>query len=496
MANFWETDAIVSAPSTNFWEADAIVGATPKTSALEQGSSGINEGIAGMLGLPGKLMSGLVNYGLRAETSNDPAGPVQIPEIGGPEFYENIGQRAGLISEVEPQNAGQRLARRTGNAVGAGAVAGPLAGVSSAGGLALNTISSAASGLAEGAAAELGAGENVQMLASLAGGMVPVGASYAARARPQAPSNQQLRQRAGELYDSVENSGVALTPRQAQELQGNVSAAVHPTMDPPSQTRAVSAVNRVYDVNSFTPDGSAPLMDVERARRFAGTNVLASSQTDDAEKAVGATIRREIDGYLNALAAQPEAAQAVRDLGEARATSRRYLASEALDQATLRASRRAATSGSGGNEINTARQNIRAILDSEAKAAGFTPEELAQMNAIVMGTRATNSARSIGGLSPTKGALPLMAGAATGSAAGAGLMSGNPWAVLAAAPSVIGYIAKTMGESLTDAQINRLSATIRNGGVPLPGKTLTAAERAVGAAIIARFATGQERSAQ
>lgn len=456
--------------------------AAPQTTSIEQAATGTNEGIAAMAGLPVDVATSGINW----VTDKFGMAPIENP-VGGSESIEGL--LAPFMSDVDPQTGGQRLARRVGQEVGAGAVAGPVAGIGSLGGALLNTVSSAASGLAGGGAAEMGANPTVQMIASLLGGMAPVGASYAMRAGPQAPSNQQLRTRAGELYDRVEESGVALSPRQAQELQGNVSDAVwRAGMDPPSQGRATSAVNRVYDANAFTPDGTAPLMDVENARRFAGSNVMASNLTDDAEKRIGGTIRKEIDAYLDNLAGQPGATQAVTDLQDARSTSRRYLASETLDNATLRASRRAATSGSGGNEINTARQNIRSILDSEAKSAGFTAPELAQMDEIVMGTRGTNLARGLGGMSPTKGALPLMAGGATGAMAGTGLVTGNPIAVLAAAPSVIGYIAKTIGEELTDAQIRRLSATIRNGG-PVAGKALSEGEMAVARALIARFAS-------
>jgi hypothetical protein len=468
----------------------AEAAAQPQTSLAAQVGTGASEGIANMLGLPVDALTGALNFGMRQF-----GGPQIESPIGGSESIQGL--LSPFMDPADPQTATQRIGRRVGNEVGAGAIAGPVAGINTLGGTALNAASSAGSGLAGGATAEAGGGPVAQIVASLIGGAAPVAATYAARPSPAPMSNQELRDASARMYDRVEASGAALTPRQAQELQGDVSAAVHPIMDPPSQGRAVSAVNRVYDANAFTPDGSAPLMDVERARRFAGSNVLASNQTDDAEKMVGGTIRRTIDNYLdNAAGADPVTAEAIDNLRTARDFSRRYIASETLDTAMRKAMRRANTGGSGGNEINTARQNIRAILDNPARAASFRPSELAQMEEIVMGTPGTNAARMIGGMSPTKGALPLMAGVAGSGVATVNVMNGNPLlAIAATAPSAIGLIAKEIGESMTDAQIQRLSATIRNGGVPIPGKALTASERAVIDALVARLAASDQTQA-
>jgi hypothetical protein len=65
-------------------------------------------------------------------------------------------------------------------------------------------------------------------------------------------------------------------------------------------------------------------------------------------------------------------------------------------------------------------------------------------------------------------------------------MSGNPaLAMASAAPAGIGYIAKLLGEHLTDKQIQRLSETIRNGGVPVGPKLMSDGEKSVLAALLA-----------
>lgn len=476
MANWWEAAPLAPQQAqspANWWEAAPL--AQPQTNAIEQGTTGINEGIAQMLGLPGMGMSALVNMGLAAESGNDPAGPVQMPEIGGPEFYQGVGRDLGLISETDPQTAGQRIARRVGQDVGAGALAAPVAGVSSLGGLALNTAADVGSGLAGGLTSEVTDDPIANIIASLLGGGSVVGASRAARPGPQAPSNEALRAVEDALWQRVRDSNVRLTPRATQELQGNVSAKAFDMRMKPSLhgPEATAAVDEIWSLPS-----RPSLWEIEEARRFVGDSTpVGYDKASTARITTG--LKREIDDYLSGIP-HPDA----RIADEARDISRRRIASEKLDRTLDRAERQAARANNGANVVNSQRQRIDAILNSPKDRASYKPSEIEQMEAIVRGTPGTNAARFLGSISPTRGGF--YAGGNAGLVGGVlGASGGDPvLTALAATPGAISAMARHVGESLTDQQIKKLSSTIRNGGTPLPGKTLTEGEQAVVRALL------------
>lgn len=444
----------------------------PQTNLAEQVGTGTSEGIANVVGMPVDLMTAGLNkvggmFGMQ---------PIQQP-VGGSESIKGL--LDPFMSDVEPQTMAQRIGRRVGQDVGGSVVTGPLAGAP----MGMNVASALASGTAGGLTSEVTDNPIVNTIVSILAGMGPAAASKAMR--PDAvPTNAQLRAKAGSLYDQVENSPLKLSTRGGQTLKGNVSARMYDErMKPSLHPEAAAAVDEVWDMAD-----RPTLWDVEQTRRFVNRNAIPA---DNPEKArLGGAIKREIDDFVDRAApGHPD----VEALKEARTTSRKYIASEGLDTAIAKAQRRAATSGSGGNEINTTRQNIRAILDNPKKAAGYTEAERKAMEDIVRGTTATNRLRQIGALSPDRGALPLMGGLVGAGGAGAAAMSGNVGtASLMMTPSVVGYVAKQLGEHLTDKQVQNLSRQIRYGGVP-PAKTLTEGERRVVAALLAnQAAQGQQ----
>lgn len=119
------------------------------------------------------------------------------------------------------------------------------------------------------------------------------------------------------------------------------------------------------------------------------------------------------------------------------------------DVADLRKGR----AGYGGNAVNSMRQILSPIVQRavEGKTTGFKPAEIAAMREIVEGTPATNAARLVGQLSPTKG---IMATAASG---GAALTMSNPY--LLAIPA-LGAASNKLATILTGKQIDRLKELV------------------------------------
>jgi hypothetical protein len=463
--------------------ATARARAAASTNLVEQVGTGTSEGIANMAGMPVDMLT----KGINAVGGLAGMSPIQNP-VGGSESLKGL--LDPFMSDVGPQTAAQRIGRRVGQDVGSGVVAGPVAGVSSLSGMGLNAAADAASGLAGGVTREgtdvlgiKGAGaDTINMIASLlAGGGVVAGAA-ARRPGPQAPSNEVLRAKEDELWDQVRGSNVRLTPNATQELKGNVSAKAYDMRMNPSLhgPEGPAAVDEIWNL----PDRPS-LYEVEEARRFIGQNTPAGYDKKPTARIMGG-LKREVDDYLDSIP-HPDAAIAK----DARDVSRRRIASELLDRTLDRAERQAARANNGANVVNSQRQRIDAILNSPKSSASFKPSELQQMDEIVRGTSATNRMRLAGSISPTRGGayaggnLVMLGGAA-------GFSGGDPIVTaLAATPGIISAIARQLGEKLTDQQITRLSATIRNGGVPVAGKTLTDGERAIVQALLANQAATQ-----
>lgn len=461
-------DAAGDGPAAKRFLELAKEGRASQTSLTEQVGTGTSEGIANMIGLPVDAVTGGLNM-LGAGIEKPFGGSESIRGLLDP-----------FMSDVEPQTMGQRIGRRVGQDVGAGAVAAPVAGVASLGGAALNAGADAASGLAGGLTSEVTDNPAINAIVSLLAGTGVAAGPYMARPGPQAPSNAALRSQEDALWQQVRDSGTRLSPTGSQALKGDVSAKAFDMRMKPSLhgPEATAAVDEVWSL----PDRPT-LWEVEEARRFIGENTPSMpDKKSTARVTVG--LKEAIDRFMDRVPGSETAK-------EARDVSRRRIASEKLDLSIDKAERRAARSGSGGNAINTSRQNIDALLNSPKQASTFTKAEREIMDTIVRGDRATNTARKVGGLSPDKGALPLAGNVA---AMTAGVMSGDPVTALATiTPGAVGFFAKKIGEDLTDAQIKRLSETIRNGGVPVPGKAMTAGEKAVLTALLStQLANGAE----
>jgi hypothetical protein len=437
---------------------------------MEQAGTGTSEGIANMAGFPVDMVTKGLNY-LGAGIEKPFGGSESIKGLLDP-----------FMSDVDPQTAGQRIGRRVGQDVGAGAVAGPLAGIKSAGAAGLSTVSDALSGLVGGATSEVTDDPTINAITSLLAGMGPTALSHAARPGPQAPTNDALRAREAGLWKQVEDSKLRLTPNASQELKGNVSAKAYDLKMNPSLhgPEATAAVDEVWNL----PDRPS-LMDLEEARRFIGGNTPAGFDKKSTAR-VTTGLKKEIDAYLDNLG-HPDAGIAK----EARDTSRSRIASEKLDRTLDRADRQASRAHNGANVVNSQRQRVDAILNSPKESASFKPSEIAQMNEIVRGSGATNKARLVGSISPMRGGA--FAGGNGLAVGGAALLSGGDplLTALAATPGVISAISRQIGEHLTDQQIQRLSATVRNGGVPVAGKTLSQGEQAVLQALLASQAANQ-----
>jgi len=130
--------------------------------------------------------------------------------------------------------------------------------------------------------------------------------------------------------------------------------------------------------------------------------------------------------------------------------------SETLQDALNNARLRAASTGSGGNIDNAIRQELRKIVQNPKKSRGFTKDELAQMEAVIMGGgKLQDMLRLVGKLSPSGNGLMA--------ALGLGATVTNP--MMAAGPAA-GLVAKSLADRATAGNVEKLTNTVRTGGSP------------------------------
>ena len=447
--------------------------AAPQTGLREQGMSGLNEGLARLAGTPVDLATAGLNAGAaginRLAGTNIP--PIENP-VGGSQTFEGLLSKAGAISENQPQTGGQRYARRIGQELGYGApitmatmgAAGP-AMASRAAYAGTGTAADVMAGAAGQTAREIAPDSDMaDFAATLIGGTgTAAGIAAASRSRPPAPTRDQLQQQTEQLYGRVKNSGTNLTPEAQQEflqrMQQRMSAEGG---NPLSHPKATGQIGKI-EANPRTS-----VYEIEQARRRMGQHV---ARTPD-ESAMGGALRDEIDSYLKGLdqtqVTGGNAVDTVDTLQKARHSAHQGIKYDEVMDAMDRGDSRAATTGSGGNTLNTQSQNVRRIYDKEVsrrngqKSGGYTPDEVSAMEKVVFPGRAERGLRLAGKLSPTGNGLSAMLG--VGGLAG-GLGAGNQALTSAVvAGGMGGFMAKNVAEQIKKKRIQEIADVILRGG--------------------------------
>lgn len=462
-----------------------------QTNLTEQGMSGVNETIASVLGAPidfanwaGDLPAKGINaaFGTNLKTSADlPTG------MGTAESYRQGMTDLGMISETQPQTTGQRYARRIGQEVGASVIPGGAmlrtaqAPLRVAAGIGASAVGAGAAGQTSREVAPNS--DTADMIASMVGGGIAPMAGHMMTPKPRAPSLPELGASRDAGYDAVRRSNAALTPQAADDLATRLEG----TLGSRKATRRMSP-KAAAAVDELAPEfRSTPptISDVDDARSWIGTNVAGAR--DPSEARLGVQMKSRIDDYLDNL--QPtdvtgtnRASEVIDTLTDARDKAHRIHKSQIFEAedtgAIAKGIRRAATTGTGGNEVNAIRQNVRRVLENPKLRKGFNEAELQAMREIADGTPTQNALRLFGRLAPNAGALQL--GGFTGAAGLAGA-SGNP---LLMAPSAIGAGAKMLAERSTRKQVAALGDTIRNGS-PLPKKQMSDSTQRIVQALMA-----------
>lgn len=387
----------------------------------------------------------------------------------------------GLRTGVSLANAGVTAVRPALQAMTGPVGVGLRTGAMAIDGAALGGLSAAGHGesIARGAAIGAGAGalgnaligEPVRAVSRAAGGAV--------NRAPEPPTGPQLRARADAAYQAADDAGVIISSPSIHRLDASIADDLanfgfHPAMHP----RVAAAVG---EISSAVQSGNPiTLRGLDVLRRIVGQ---AARSPEASERALARNIIDRIDDFI--ARAGPDdilagnAQQGIPALQEARQLWSQVRRLDTVDDAVVRAERRAASTGTGGNEDNALRQNIRAILDNPNRSRGFTGDERQAMETVVRGTPEQNVMRLVGRLSPSGNGL--MAALGIGAAGAGGVMGGPLGAAVATIPPAAGMLAKSLADGATRRNVDDLVRLIRAGGdrataTPAPNLLQRAAE--------------------
>lgn len=475
-------------------DAEAVKLMTP-TSIIDQALSGVNEGVAQFAGFPVDMTTLALNAGISGvnKLAGTEFAPITDP-VGGSQ--DMTGLMAPFISEVDPQGAGQRYARRIGQEVGFGvpasatmAAVGPLAAAAQSNlpvFMAGNALSDVAAGAAGATSREIAPeSDTADLLATvLAGGASAAGFDAAMRTPPPpAPTRADRAAETSRLYGAVQD--VEITPsardRLVQMLQARMADEGG---DPGSYPLSGSQVRRVERF----PKPTIGAVDV--ARRRIRDHVARSAN----EGAMGGALMEEVDKYLATLApgdvvaADPQ--EVLETLLKARASAHTGIKADEIADAISMARSATESSGTAGNALNNQTRTIGKMYDDETllrrtgKRRGFTDDELAAMEKIVRPSTWERTLQRVGRFAPTTGNLQATMGLLGGGGPLVSLATGNPAYAMTAAPSMMGVIAQALAERAKSGHLDKLMDTTLRGGVAASSTPSDAARAAIVSALL------------
>lgn len=287
--------------------------------------------------------------------------------------------------------------------------------------------------------------------------LAPVGdaASAAARAvgldrKAPVPTTRELRSASESNYRNMHGFGVEVHQHVMDGVATNIATELHADgyrdYLAPKTYRAIEELRNPAGANSATQD-------IEGVRRLLSKAAADPAERDAARRAIGHIDDTLANLHPNDVAVNPQFADRVaQEATQARANYAAFKRSDAIDELQRKASRQAASTGSGANIDNALRQKVRAMLDNPKKLRGFSDAERAQMEQIVRGTPVGNVARLLGKLAPSG----IVSGALS---AGAGFATHGPIGMVAV--PLAGLAAKGLSDRMTGAKLNNLSRDVR-----------------------------------
>lgn len=343
------------------------------------------------------------------------------------------------------------IASTAGNVIGgtiatipAGGFGAPAAGA----GIAGRALQGAKTGAAFGAAYGLGEGEGTDRIknAAIGAGTGAVAGAAVNAALGKRPVGQ-IEPKASEMFAASkpyyrEWTSGASKIEVPDETAAGIADRLRGALD--SKNLTPDLAGQVYKSIEILDRGKMTLDGLQNVKRVIGRSFNSPDKNirDAASIASG-----ELSKVIREISPQAAESLATADAIHSTATAMQNLQRKA-DVADLRAGR----AGYGGNAVNSMRQVLSPIVQraTEGKTTGFKPNEIQAMRDIVEGTPITNSLRTAGQLSPSKGIMQ------TALAGGAYMATGPGGFVIPA----IGAASNKLATFLTGKQIEQLSKMV------------------------------------
>jgi hypothetical protein len=368
-------------------------------SYVGQALSGVNEGLAGILGAPVDLGDSAVNLFNRG--INGLAGANLPTNIGnaplGAEWWK---RRLADVGSIAPpsDDSSKQFVRRVGESVGASAVPGMMGGSALKMGGAL--LSGLGGGIGGATAQQAFPGNPLAEMGGelVGGGLTGLGLAKGAQRSAQRgienaiPTVDELKQQASNLYRQAEARGVTAGPRQTKQLATGMRQILtdEGQLGPKgaisnADTHASKAFNLIqqYAGRPMQPSEMNTIRTVlSEARQSA----------DPSDRRLGKILLDHFDNWVSPMA--PEFAQA-------RSVASKYLQAQDLERARELAAARASQFTGSGFE-NALRTEYRGLDRGQIKGQQyFSPGVSDAVQNVARGTPLRNAMRGLGRLAPT-----------------------------------------------------------------------------------------------
>lgn len=421
--------------------------------------SGLMEGATGALGFPVDAVNNFlvkpavsgVNavFGTDLKASETP--------LGG-----SSGLRQGLAISPESENGGEQFARRVAQSVGGAAV--PSAGTARTGGQLAAQLAAGLGGGLGGATAQklmpgnLGAEMAGDLIGGLAaGGTIAGAAARSARTRAEdaVPTVPQLKEMAGDKFETARSSGVVANQQKTQQLAKDFrEIAEREGLIYPDGTISTS-YPKAAEALKMTGAYSKGEMTVPQMQTVRKTLADAAANPDAAERRMATAMLKKFDEFTSPLSP---------DLAQGRALYTRAMRGEQLE--TLRDLAEATRSKYNASGVENALRNEYRNLNRRVirgTERGLSSEIQDAIRRVDEGTPVANAARNLGRMAPT-GPMTFMS--TVGGPGILGTMLGGPvvGAGAATAASAVGYGSRGYATSQTMKNAMLAELIARNGG--------------------------------
>lgn len=293
------------------------------------------------------------------------------------------------------------------------------------------------------------------------GGLVPGKKQNLRRAKPKAPTAEELLKAGSQGFDDMRATGAEYAASDVKRLAEALKTRMNEAgFDETTAPKTFGTLNKLADP---PPNSVATIKNLHSARKTFGKIKGDPTDSSAARQAIG-----KLDEFISgsgdlapAAGAQTAAQQRAGSLlGEANANYAAAKRSDLTQGIERAADLRAAAANSGKNTGNTIRQKVAAALLKGRDTAGFNASEKDALEAIVRGSRSANFTRDLsnklgggGGLGQTVLIGLGGAGGSTFGPVGAGLGG--------AAPIVLGSGSRALSNRLTAKALSSADDAIR-----------------------------------